>query len=118
MKKPKMLMSCDRCGEDFIFNISENASFASCFSSSKLALRFKSENPKKINLPLTRHKYIDYYSINKDYSNIESETTGILNMCEECDRAYWENFEKAMDILKSFWRKPDSVVDADFEESK
>ena len=89
-----ILAKCDRCDTQFIIPAKPGDSVLGV--SPKDKAHFKDGDKLK------RVNYVRSLHLGK-YDNIETGHGVLVVFCEKCDQEYWQNFDDAAKVLKSFW---------------
>jgi hypothetical protein len=103
--KIQILANCSRCGEQFIFPAITGDAVLVKKNYDKIPFLSERKKSEPIHRKLVRHPYVESISV---YNNnfISPDRTDAVVMCEACDTAYWENFDKAVKVLEAFWHDP------------
>ena len=100
--KGTFIIHCERCKKQFVYGVAIDTKPVPQSCSGKHWISFK-------NKEVVYHQYVSGLELKiyheKSYGLVELNCTEPILLCEECDVAYWANFEKANFMLSEFWKE-------------
>lgn len=95
----EIIANCKKCNQRFLIKKKASLSFASAYNSEYAAIEFDDKKG-----PLTYHKYLK--KLDRDSFYVSTRYSKQTALCKSCDADYWENFDRAVKTLESFWHEP------------